>query len=65
MGEEGQTIQTSSYKITVSWGGNVHHDNYMNICYMNNCILYLKVRRVDLKSSHHKIKTVTMNGDGC
>ena len=48
MGEGGQNVQTSGYKITKSWGCNVQY---------NDCIAYLKsVKRVDLKSSHHKTK---------
>ena len=29
MGEDGQKIQTSSYKINKSWECNVQHDDYM------------------------------------
>ena len=28
MGEGGQKVQTSSYKISKSWGGHVQHGNY-------------------------------------
>ena len=51
IGEGGQKIQTSSYKINKSWACNVQHDDYSQ----QYCTVYLKVaKRGDLKSSHHK-----------
>ena len=49
MGEGGQKVQSSSYKINKSWGCNIQHGN----CSYYYCIAYLKVaKRVDLKNSH-------------
>ena len=55
MGEGSQKVQTFSYKINKSW-------NVMcNIMAVVNSTVYLKVvRRVNLKSSHHKKKIVTV-----
>ena len=54
MGEGGQTVQTSSYKIDMYWGCSVQHGDIIN----KHCIVYLKVakRVVDLKSFYHKKK---------
>ena len=52
MGEGGQKVQISSYKINKSWGCDVQHGDCNTIIVL---IAYLKVaKRVDLKSSHHK-----------
>ena len=60
MGEGGQNIKISSYKINKSWGTGL-------VTIVNNTVFYIwKVaKRVDLKSSHYKKKTVTMCGDDC
>ena len=48
MGEGGQKVETSSYKINKSWGCNGDYS-------LQYCIVNLKVaKRVDLKNSHHK-----------
>lgn len=57
MGEGGQKVQTSAYKITKFWGFNVQHGDYSE----QQCIVYWKVaKRVDMKSSHRKKKNVTV-----
>ena len=63
MGEKGQKVEISSYKMSKSWGCNVQHGDYSQ----EYCIVYLKVARgVDLKSSHHqKKKIVIVHGDRC
>ena len=53
MGEDGQKIQTCSYKIHLS-PADVRSSM---VTIVNNTVLYLKVNRVDFKSSHHK-KTI-------
>ena len=58
--EGGQKIQSSSYKISKSWGCNIEH----------LLMIYRKViKRVDLKSSHHKEKKslffMSILDDGC
>ena len=51
MGKGSQKVQTSSYKINKSRRCNVQYGNMVN----NTVCVYLKdVKRVDLKSSHHK-----------
>lgn len=51
MGQGGQKVQTSSYKINQSWECNVHHDDYCQ----QYCIIHLKgANGVNVKSSHHK-----------
>ena len=50
MGEGGQRVQTSSYKMNKFRGCNIQHGDHSYQC----CIVYLKVaKRVSLKSSHH------------
>ena len=48
-----QKMQTSSFKVSKSWGCNVQHDEYSH----QHCMEQLKVRRVYLKRPHHKEKT--------
>ena len=54
MGESGQNVQTSSYKISNSWGCNSQHGNYN----YNNTALYIRklLEIVDLKNSYQKKK---------
>ena len=52
LNEGSQKVQTSSYKINKSQGCNVQHDKYNQQCRT----LYMKVKRVNPKSSHHKEK---------
>ena len=60
MGEGGKKVQTSSDMINNLWGFNVQLGGYSS----RYCIIYLKVaKRVDLKSSHHKGKIITLRGD--
>ena len=61
MGEGGQKVQTSSYRINKSW-------NVMCsvVTVVNNTVLYVwKLLRVDLKCSRHKKKKLTLCGAGC
>ena len=41
--QNGQKIQTSSYKINKSWGCNVELDDYSKQCCNVHCNIYLKV----------------------
>ena len=60
LGEGGKKVQTSSDMINNLWGFNVQLGGYSS----RYCIIYLKVaKRVDLKSSHHKGKIITLRGD--
>ena len=54
MGESRQNVQTSSYKISNSWGCNIQHGNYN----YNNTALYIRklLEIVDLKNSYQKKK---------
>ena len=52
MDEGNQMIQTSSYKTNKYWGCNVQHDKYNE----HNCMLHMKVKRVNPESSHHTQK---------
>ena len=55
MDEDGQKVQTPSYKIIKSWGSNVQHGEYNQ----KYCTIYLNVaKKVDLQRSHHKNKTL-------
>lgn len=42
MGEGGQKIQTSNFKVSKSWGCNIRHGDLMKVA-----------KRADLKSTHH------------
>ena len=60
MGEEGQDVQTSSYKINKSWECNVQCGN----CSPKHYSAYFKiVKRVNFKSSHHK-KNIFLTSSG-
>ena len=57
MGERGEKVQTSSYKINQPWECNVQHGD----CSQQQCVVYLKVaKKVNLESSHHKKKNLTV-----
>ena len=51
MGGSGQKVQTSSYKISNSWGYNVQYGDYIT-----NPVYLKDSKRVNLESSHHKKK---------
>ena len=51
MGGGGQKVQTSTYKISNSWGYNVQHGDYIT-----NPVYLKDSKRVNLESSHHKKK---------
>ena len=60
LGEGGKKVQASSDMINSLWGFNVQLGGYSS----RYCIIYLKVaKRVDLKSSHHKGKIITLRAD--
>ena len=55
-GEGGQSVQTFSYKIKMSWDiiyGMIFNNTYFKVA-----------KRVDLKSCHHTRKFTTKYGDG-
>ena len=57
MGNVGQRVQTSTYKMNNFWGSNIQHgeDNWQY------CIVHLKATmRVDLKYFHHWNKTLVI-----
>ena len=57
MGEGGQKVQTSRYKINLSSEDLI----YSKVTIVINTILNLKVaKRIDLEISHHREKCITM-----
>ena len=59
MGQGGQKVQTSSYKINQSWECNVHHDDYCQ----QYCIIHTKVAK-RLNSSHQDKEIIIWHDRG-
>lgn len=60
MGEAGQKVQTSSYETKV-----LGYHVYSTVTIVNNTVLLNVAKRIDLKRSPQRRKTVTLSGDGC